>query len=161
MPGARKSGQIAKSSYARLRNVLARLLVGYFVLGLASFGTGEIFPIFSWFLFARVPGHVKRYELVLDVVRGHPLPKPVFYDQADGLVADSHSIVAKRVINSLGKALDEGDLSAIARVRRALESDYLPPDSEYTIVEVSFEPLRRWRSGEMETRELAHFRSGE
>ncbi|CAF0692028.1 hypothetical protein [Candidatus Methylacidithermus pantelleriae] len=129
------------------------ILVGVF-LGLG--GTQEVFPFYSWFLFARVPGPMIRYELLLlSLGPGAELPAPLALEEATiGQVPRPHSVAAAQLVQRLGSACSRNDRAEVARVRRILELSYLPAGSRYALVRFRVDPLEQWLTGKHEPAEL-------
>ena len=71
-------------SYRRLQRAVIMLLTGYFVAGmwLAYTRRNEVFPVFSWFLFTRVPTAKMRYKVMVYESDGRVLQDPVFFERA-------------------------------------------------------------------------------
>ena len=102
----------------------------YFVAGIGTLllPAREIFPFYSWFLFALVPQNsTTHYDLILHEVNGRHLDPPVRYQEADGLVPSPHSVTVYRLTQRLGATQD-------AHARELLEKDWLPPGTRYEIV---------------------------
>jgi hypothetical protein len=79
-------------------------LAGYFAHGLLTLllPRREIFPMYSWFLFALIPGRESRYALRLQEVGGQKLAEPVLYQDAESLVADPHTVTVREVVQQFG-----------------------------------------------------------
>lgn len=147
------------AAYRNCRAWVTLFLAGYFVLGLATLAVpgGEVFPCYSWFLFALVPGRETQYAVRLLEVRGQKLPEPLLFQDAEGLVAEPHSVVVRDLARQFGMALEEGRLDEQARLRRALEKNYLPTPCRYELVVMTYGPLTRWRTGHCDVRSLGEY----
>lgn len=134
-------------------------LAAYFVGGLLTLlhPCEEVFPVYSWFLFALVPQHQTLYAVVLHEAEGRPLSQPRAYPEAIGIVRDPHNVVAYQLIQQLGTAVEKQDTAQVVKLRHLLETNYLPARSRYEVAKISYEPLRRWRTGEQRTEQLAIF----
>ena len=134
-------------------------LTGYFVGGLLMLlhPREEVFPVYSWFLFALVPQQRTLYAVVLHEAEGQPLRQPRTYQEAAGIVRDPHNVVVHQLIQQLGAAVEKRDAAQVTEFRRLLETNYLPARSRYEVAKISYEPLRRWRTGEQRTERLAMF----
>lgn len=134
-------------------------LAAYFVGGLLTLlhPREEVFPVYSWFLFALVPQQRTLYAVVLHEAEGRPLPQPIAYQEAIDVVRDPHNVVVHQLIQQLGAALEKQDAAQVAKLRRLLETNYLPARSRYEVAKIGYEPLRRWRTGEQRTEQLAMF----
>jgi hypothetical protein len=132
------------------------------ILGLA--GRHEIFPFYSWFLFAQVPGPTTRYTILLySLGEGRPLGEPLRLEQAGpDQVPRPHSVAAAHLVQELGRAWRRGDQQELWRLRRVLESTYLPPSCRYALVRFQNDPLEQWRGQQRSTDEevVATFQYG-
>ena len=147
------------AAYRIWRRWVTLFLAGYFMLGVATLALprGEVFPLYSWFLFALVPGHESPYALRLQEVRGQKLDKPVLFQEAGDLVAEPHSVIARDLVQRLGAAVEKGRTDEQSRLRRVMEQNYLPTPCRYELVVMTYEPLTRWRTGQYEIRSLGEF----
>lgn len=150
----------------RLRRRLALLVVVYFFAGGASQklvpGVDEIIPFFGWSLFSKVPNEDSRYALLLHSKNGRALEPPVPFLEAPSSIAAGNRYLGRKVIQRLGRAVDEGNATRVAELRRLLEENYLHGRVVYQLVFERYDPLARWRSGEnLEQRSLGRFTSGE
>ncbi len=139
--------------YRILQRGLFWLLALYFAAGLSMkqvVGRGEIYPVFSWALFAKVPNERTVFALRIFAYDGAPLESDFFYEEAEGIVPEPHSIAAQHAIRRLGAAATRGTKEEEAEARRLLERLYLKTDMRYEIVRVRYEPRNRWRTGERE-----------
>ncbi|HUJ71931.1 MAG TPA: hypothetical protein VLZ30_06780 [Verrucomicrobiae bacterium] len=149
------------AAYRILRGWVALFLAGYFALGFSTLllPGREIFPVSSWSLFALVPGQESRYALRLLEAGGQKLAEPVLYQDAEGLVANPHSVAVREIVQQFGLAVEQGRIQEQLRIRRMLEKDHLPSPCRYELVTISYDPLVRWRTGRYEVRPLAHYAS--
>ena len=154
--------------YRWLRKFLSVFLLGYFFLGQAFhwFPTRlvsheEVFPVFSWYLFHQVPVVRVRYALRLHELHGQVLDPAVFYEEAEGIVARPHSTEAQTTIRRLAEAIEAGHDDTIRHLKQVLETEYLPPNVRYELVQRIFDPLERWRNGTYSTTPLRMLNSGE
>ena len=147
------------SAYRILRGWVALFLSGYFALGLLTLllPRREVFPVYSWCLFALVPGQESRYVLRLQEVQGKKFAEPVLYQEADSLVADPHSVTVRDLVQRFGLAVEKGQVREQLRIRRMMEKDHLPPACRYELVVITYDPLIRWRTGRYEVRPLAQY----
>src|ERR1039457_5512030 len=98
------------AAYRILRGWVALFLAGYFALGLLTLllPRREGFPLYSWFLFALVPGQEARYAVRLQEVGGQKLAEPVLYQDAESLVADPHNVTVRELVQQFGLAVEKG-----------------------------------------------------
>lgn len=116
--------------YQRTRRGIALFLALYFVVGLGTLllPAREVFPFYSWFLFALVPQNgTAHYDLILYEVNGQPVDPPRRYQDADGLVRSPHNVTVYRLIQRIGATQD-------AQARELLEKAWLPPKTRYEII---------------------------
>ena len=147
--------------YRALRRWLPRAAGIYGLAGLlAAAAPGyEVFPVFCWFLFPIVPGAEPRFELVVETIGGEAVEPPVDI-QTLGRVKDPMAMDLWLATQRLGKALLTADRREIERVRTLIEANFVCAPSRYRVDEVRFDPLVRYRTGEVEGRRvLARFRS--
>lgn len=150
----------------RLRRRLALLVVVYFFAGGASQklipGVDEILPFYGWSLFSKVPNEDSRYVLLVRRHEGREVDPPVPFMQAPPEIVAGNRYIGRKVIQRLGRAIDEGETERVAELRRLLESSHLHGRVRYQIVYERYDPLEKWRTGEdLERRSLGRFRSGE
>ncbi|MDX1502672.1 MAG: hypothetical protein R3325_09950 [Thermoanaerobaculia bacterium] len=142
----------------RLRRRLIAIVACYAIAGPVSQkaipGVDEVFPFFGWSLFSRVPNLQTRYEVEILAHRGRALPEPVPFLRAGTPLVRGDRYVAHKVIAKLAQAHQEGEADEARRLRRLLESNYLARRVEYRLVAESFEPLARWRRGEIRERRV-------
>lgn len=152
------------SGYRRLRRVAVALLVVEFVVGMGGYLTPrqEIFPFASWFLFLLVPGHTSDYDLILRSIDGNPLDPPRPYSQLPGLVITPHSVVIYQIVQQLGDAETHRDIARSQRLRRQIDAQFALPRVRYDLVRNTYQPVERWETGRVRTREtLRSFLSGQ
>jgi hypothetical protein len=149
------------AAYRILRVWVALFLAGYFALGLATvlLPQQEVFPVYSWFLFPLVPGQQTRYALQLQEAHGQRLTGPLLYQDAEGYVANPHSVTVDELVQQLGLAVERGRADDQQRLRQVLEKNHLPSPCRYELVAIMFDPLVRWRTGRYEVRPLAQYLS--
>ncbi|MCK5448951.1 MAG: hypothetical protein KAJ43_12450 [Gemmatimonadetes bacterium] len=139
--------------YRGLQLGLSLSLALYFVAGMGMkyvVGRSEVYPVFSWALFGKVPNEQTQFALRILAYDGSPLDDGLLFEQAEGIVAEPHSIAAQHAIRRLGTAATRGTKEEEAEARHLLEQIYLKPGLRYEIVRVRYEPLSRWRTGERE-----------
>lgn len=144
------------AAYRILRGWVALFLAGYFVLGLATvmLPQQEVFPVYSWFLFPLVPGQQTRYALRLQEAQG-----PLLYQDAEGFVANPHSVTVDELVQRLGRAVEQGRTNEQQHICQVLEKNHLPSPCRYELVSIVFDPLIRWHTGRHEVRPIAQYQS--
>jgi hypothetical protein len=153
---------ISKAASRRLATFFSGAIALYLVIGLASLGRSghETFPFYSWFLFAKVPNGNDQFTIRLLSAQGKTFTPPLKFLNAKGYVEDRKSIIAHRVIENLGKALQAKDDEKIAIHRELLESNYLKADTVYEVVAESYHPVERLHTGKTKTETIAIFQTG-
>ncbi len=126
-------------------------LVFYLIGGLLSSLTPkhEVFPVYCWFLFPLTPNPEIKFALLLHQVGGKTLDSPQYYEKASAIVDDPHSISVYKIVQQLGKAENRNNTSEIERLRLILEKNYIPLSSRYELVAVTYDPVDRWKTGNM------------
>lgn len=150
----------------RLRRRLAILVVVYFFAGGASQklipGVDEVIPFYGWSLFSKVPNEDSRYELLIHRHDGRRLEPPVPFLTAPAAIVGGNRYIGRKVVQRLGRAVERGEASEVAELRRLLEGSYLRGRVRYELVYERYDPIERWRSGAgLEARSLGRFTSGE
>jgi hypothetical protein len=152
------------AAYRIWRTWVALFLGGYFVLGLLTLALPrqEVFPVYSWFLFALVPGRETQYAVRLEEVRGQKLAVPLLFQDAEDLVAEPHNVMMRDLVQQFGAAAEKGQTDEQASLRRVMEKNYLPAPCRYELIIMTYEPLTRWRTGRYDARSIGeHTVTGE
>lgn len=114
----------------------------------------EIFPFFQWSLFTYIPSPAYANELWVIGFDGEDLPQPTFiFELKDQYrVAAHNSPTVFKLLDRIALAQQDGDNKTFARLITLLEENYLKDKSgtEYMIVGVVFEPIKRWKSNEID-----------
>ena len=104
-------------------------------IGDAGVAAREVFPCYSWFLFALVPGQESQYAVRLQEVHGQKLTaaravsgRGHFVDQAAKRDGPRNSF------SSSAPAVEKGRTDEQVRLRRVMEKDYLPAPCRYELV---------------------------
>lgn len=132
----------------RLHLILPLVVILAYTAVLATRGpTGpERFPVFKWELFSRIPPRVRdAYTIRIVEAKGRPLPEPVRFEQAVGIVSGPKSPVAYQVIQQFGRATEGGRILQADDARRRLEDQFLRDTGpgRYQLVKVRFDLLER------------------
>jgi hypothetical protein len=132
------------------------ILGGYFGLGMITRATGEVFPVFGWFLYALVPQQQTHYSALLVEMDDGVLPEPVLFQDAHALVPSTRELTPLKMMDQLGKTIESKDGRA-ADLRHKLEGSYLPRVKRYKIVKITYKPLEYWKTKAHERTEIAAF----
>lgn len=100
----------------------------------------EIFPFYSWSMFALVPGEKDQFYVLVDTPEG-----PVEFTRGGPGIRGAHSVVAYNVIQKLGRAATSGDRADLDTWREQFERTNLEPGTRYRVLHRRVDPLTRWR----------------
>ena len=140
-------------SYRRLKLLVAAILCGYaaaaLVLKVTLRREGEVFPLFSWSLYSKVPGEDADYAVRILSVAGAALDPPLFPQEAQSFFTGTEPSAAFMTMQRLGEALEKRDADEVKAHRRLLEEHHLRGRGiiRYEIVRRRFNTLARWSSG--------------
>ncbi|MFQ3670803.1 MAG: hypothetical protein SNJ84_05035 [Verrucomicrobiia bacterium] len=124
-------------------------------LGVAVFGTAifvlgevallfppshEIFPFYSWSMFALVPGEKDQFYVLVETPEGE-----VEFTRGGPGIRGAQSVVAYNVMQRLGRALKAGNQEETERWRRQFEENFLVEGTRYRVVHRRVDPLIRWQ----------------
>ena len=137
--------------YRRIRKFITCFLAAYFAGGLLTLlhPRMEVFPVYSWFLFAMVPQSGPQYGLLLREVNGRSVEPPRLYQESGDWIPAPHSVTVFKLTQQLGAAT-ERSLSDTNRYRTLLEKNWLPPQTRYELVKLNADPVARWKTGRYE-----------
>ncbi|HWF17705.1 MAG TPA: hypothetical protein VG754_00470 [Verrucomicrobiae bacterium] len=137
--------------YRRIRKIISWFLAAYFAGGLLTLMRPEmeVFPVYSWFLFALVPQSGPQYGLLLHNVNGRSIEPPRLYQEAGDWISTSHSVTAFKLTQELGAAVEK-NLPEKLRDRELLEKNWLPPRTSYELIKLNADPITRWKTGKYE-----------
>jgi hypothetical protein len=149
----------------RLRRRLAILVLVYCFAGAASQklvpGVDEIIPFYGWSLFSKVPNEDSRYTLLVHRHKKRILEPPVSFLHAPDTIVIGNRYVGRKVIQRLGRAVEQGETARVEDLRRLLEQSYLNGRVQYELIFERYNPMQKWRTGaNLEERSLGRFTSG-
>jgi hypothetical protein len=147
-------------AYRRQQGWLAAVLVVQLVGGLAVLGAPgqEVFPLYSWFLFALTPEQVRtRTEVRLLELDGRSPGPAVALETDRELVSVVQAPTVVRLARDLGRACAAGDEAEVRRLRQTLEDNFIHRPARYELVEVSYRPIERLHCGTEQTRSVRQF----
>ncbi|MEM9400047.1 MAG: hypothetical protein AAF984_07535 [Verrucomicrobiota bacterium] len=138
--------------YRFRRKVFTIVLIAYFLGGILFLATPkkEIFPIFSWFLFALTPNPDAEFNIRIIEYEGKAITPARLYNEAGDQVKSANSIKVPVLADAMGKAIEKHDLQAFERARKVFENTFLIHPSTYELVEITYDPMKRWHTGELE-----------
>lgn len=151
--------------YKQLQKFIIGFLVFYFIAGLSTefFLDGrekDYLPFFSWFLFSHTPDEKStQYTIRIIEFDGKTFNPPVFLNQAYGIVDQPNSPKLRELIRKLSASTLSGSTRESEQLRMLLEQIYLPEGPiRYELVMVTYNPIRRFEMGELESvRQLGEF----
>lgn len=133
--------------HRRCALIAAFWLVAVFVLGQVAlmFPSREIYPFYSWTMFARVPGTVNAYELWIISWPGRVLESPVEIRDRQSPVHGGRSVLANSLVKRLGDFYsgDEED-TGWRDVRKQLELGFLKKGAVCELRVSSGDVLTMW-----------------
>jgi len=152
---------ISMKYYQWIRRVVPAFLIIYCLGGFLALLTPayEVFPVFSWFLFPLTPGDEIHYELRVYEYGGVTVNPPCLYQEGGGRFVGEHSIELFELIQSLGRATESKNDLGEQGVLLLLEN-YLKAPYQVELVNVSYSPVERWKTGSAKIIPLKSFKSG-
>jgi hypothetical protein len=153
-------GRSQGRALAFARVLVPASLAVYFAVGYARIRTTDWVPFSAWALFVYVPNRPATYTLKFQAADGKPLQPPVAFES--GKFGDPGDITAYYLINHFGMAWEKGDAEKAQKFQALVEANVLPRDRklEWELMRVTYDPIRRWKTGAVEETPLARFRSG-
>jgi hypothetical protein len=146
-------------SYPTLKKFVLSSLALYFVIGVCVnylTPTREVYPFFSWNLFSGIPnvGHETVLEILL--YEGTEYDPPLQAAENAFVFQYAHQTpnYYRPLITDLGNAIKSHDAPRIADDRKKLERVFPPSPVRYRIVEITYDPLERWNTGALRSRNI-------
>ena len=142
-------------SYKLLRKIIMAFLIFYFSVGLfaryLSDGVEDVYPFFSWFLFSKVPARIQiDFAIRIHEFAEKRFEPPIFFEKAKGIYdKTSYSTTDYyHLVQLLGMSLQSNRMNEVKRLRRELEKNFLSYPVVYEVVELKFNPIERWKTGQ-------------
>lgn len=140
-------------SYSDKKYAVIVVLALYFLVGAfveLKNGNGEAYPVFSWRLFAVVQNTVHTFTLEIMQLGETTYDPPLKFSESKFLFdALSQSPTDyEQAIRNLGWALRGDDVEGIRTYRGKVERIFSTDRYRYSVVEVSYDSLDYWRTGE-------------
>ena len=143
-------------SYGVLKKFIIIFLIVYFSAGMLarhlSKGPEDVYPFFSWFLFHRVPPRTQTgFSIRVHELDGRRFEPPIFFEEV-GDMYDKDSRSAREyqhLVRILGRSVKQNKTDEVERLREKLERNFLSHPATYEIVEVTYNPVDRWRTGRL------------
>ncbi len=151
---------------SRITKILLLFLFLYFLIGVtARLGMDneeQVYLVSSWYLYSKVPPSIQKdFTVLVHQVGGKVYSPPLFIDDTQGIVFSSlvdynHSLVHN--VRDLGRAVLFGEKMEITRAQTELESKFITRPISYELVQISFNPIDRWKTGKiLQSQSLAKF----
>ncbi len=141
-PGKSSRGGVQR--YRKLKALVAAVFVVMFVAGETALlrpPTYEVFPFYSWSMFALVPNETGQFYVF--VIKDGEMRE---YTRAKKWVGEAaNSVIAYTVIQQYGKALRSGNKNEIATWRRQFEENHIPDGLVYEVRYSKGDPMVRWQ----------------
>lgn len=151
--------------YAVLKRGVILFLAAYFAAGLSLGNSKTLYPLFSWYLYPRVPSRLETdITLRIHEARGERFEPPQFLEETQGIYDRAYNKSAfRRITTRLAEKLAAGSPpEEITALRRELEEALPARPLVYEIVKIRYNPIERWKTGKVETVErIVIFRTGE
>jgi len=141
------------ADYNKLKKYIIVFLIIYFIGGLSTaalpaWKDKSITPFFSWFLFHKVPNNGQMASVRILEYNGDVFDPPLFFTQAEDVVADPRSQKARQLIHEFLKSIQLKQDKKSEEVRAIFEQNFLPSCIRYEVVALEFNPIERWKSGQ-------------
>jgi len=138
-------------SYCRLKTGFAAFFLLYLILAPLGYLTQnkEIFPFFSWVLFAKVPNPGHHYDVVISKHNQQPIQPPLPYNRADAYATSARTITSYQFIQKMGRAHDQGRPEEFAQLNQLFQRDFLKKGAlTYQLTRIFYDPVERWHGKE-------------
>ena len=152
-------------SYRRIWFYIVGGLFLYLVGGILTFDlakkkSNEVFPLFSWFLFADVPqkNHV-RYTLRILRADDRDLVPALFFSEATAF-ANPKSVSANKLIDEIGRSIVRQEEGEVQRLRQTLEENQIHRIQRYELLKLTYDPVERYQTGKMQVVSIRIFEKG-
>lgn len=140
--------------YETAKKIAFGFIIAYFCIGVTAHATSrsqeDVYPFFSWFLFANVPPRIQSgFEIEVTSVEGKKLASPERLAASSPLFKKGE--VSEKYLGELserlGYAVTRRDAGAIEATSKELGSRLVKP-AGYQISQVTFNPIDKWARGE-------------
>ncbi len=145
-------------SYTVFKRTILLFLLIYAIVGVGveiSYGGGKkIYPFFSWFLFSHTPARIETgFDAVIIRAGEVVYDPPILFAQAKDVYDLSYNSMPyyNDIIRQLAVVSRGNNTLEVLRLRQELEANFLVSPVVYEMVEITFEPQKRWQSGEVLT----------
>lgn len=153
---------------SRLRGSLFLVLFLYLFLGLflgITYNLGkrprrqEIFPVFSWFLFSKVPKeNITVYNIIIHKHNEQIFNPGIPFEEADkSIVTSNKNAVVQTLINQMGNSYRRNQQEEFTKFRQVFEKNHLKGQVEYELVQERYSLLERFKTGKIKQTSLDFF----
>jgi hypothetical protein len=153
----------ALTAYRRTRWLVAAIWVVYPLIGVATqwaparwFPHRELYPFYSWSLFALVPNMEHRYTARIYEANGEIMEPPTLFEEARRNVRQPHSAAVLQLFTRLARAHEAGQEAEVERLLRLVD-DHIPRPARFELVRLTYQPVERWRNGTQEETPIRMF----
>ena len=151
------------ADYNLLKKLIIAFLIIYFIGGLSTLALPawkdkKLIPLYSWFLFDRVPSE-KRVAHVVRILeyQGKILQPPLLFTEAKDVVAEPRSQKAREIIQELSLGIMQNQDEGNKELQKLFEQNFLPPCVRYEIASIEYNPIERWKSNQYEIKTSKEF----
>lgn len=154
------------NNYKNIRIILTLIILFYLTSAVAlKFykPTNEIFPLFTWELYAKVPNRINDYTIRIISINDEKLTPPIYYQDSKKYFSKAHSVSAYFAFKKLGEAVRSGKKINIDFERRYIEQIYLSgyKSLEYEIIVRKYNPIAKIKYNKFKAHKLgAVYKSG-
>ena len=149
--------------YNFLKKFIIAFLIIYFIGGLSTLALPawkdkKLIPLYSWFLFDKVPSE-KRTAHVVRILeyQGRILQPPLLFTEAQDVVAEPRSPKAREIIQELSLGIMRNRDEENKELQKLFEQNFLPPCVRYEIALIEYSPIARWKSDQYEIKTSKEF----
>jgi len=145
-------------SYEVLKKGFVFILILYFMTGVFAevTGSGELYPVFSWRLFARIPSQVSTHAIEIHELGDTIYSPPIKFSNTKSLfekLGQSPTDYEKPV-RELVQAIRTKNEDEVLKRREIIENIFPWPKYKYSVVEVQYDSIEYWQTGTYEVKEV-------
>lgn len=135
-------------------------LIFYFFAGLLSHslsdGSGKTEPIFSWFLFYKVPAAERvDYKMLIRKIEEEEFDPPIFFEEAKGAFTSNFYMHRyNHLFRELGKSIQNKEDDKINYYIRQLERKAIKKPIVYEISRVEYNLIEKWKNKSWKSKEV-------
>ena len=111
----------------------------------------QIYPFFSWYLFANIPIPNQQVTFTMDILSlgSQTYNPPLPFSQTSSIFQKLRQSPTEytALIVMLGQSILSGDANSISQSRQKLEKIFLGTSARYEILRVNYDPVAYWENG--------------